>query len=118
MMPELLANGFDDVDFLEDCHGGFPFVGELPPVKYGTNPSSKKLHPISVQEVVDHTQYLNEDLIASVRSSEWQLDVLDQMRAVADVGWMTEPQFLEGPPHEVAHSISVEAFRSVSTEIA
>ncbi len=23
-----------------------------------------------------------------------------------------------GPPHEVAHSISVEAFRSVSTEIA
>ena len=95
MMPELLANGYGDVDFLEDYHEGFPFVGELPQAKYGTNPSSKKLRPISVQVLVDHTQYLNEDLIASVRSSEWQLDVLDQMRAVADVGWMTEPQILE-----------------------
>ena len=74
---------------------GFPFVGELLPVKYGTNPSSKKLNPISVQELVDHTQLLNEDVIASVRSSEWQQDVLDQIRADADVGWMTEPQILE-----------------------
>ena len=70
VLPELLANGFDDVDFLEDCHGGFPFVGELPPVKYGTNPSSKKMNPISVQELVDHTQFLNEDVIASVRTSK------------------------------------------------
>ena len=90
-----LDKGFDDEHLHQPCHDGFPFVGELPAIHYGTAEATKAQYKITPDEMRENRKENNERILRKVRDSDWVSDLVDGTHSDALQGWMDHEKRLE-----------------------
>ena len=87
--------GFDDTSLHEACQEGFPFAGELPPIKYGIAEATRSKQKIEIEQLRASRRTNNEKILGAVTETEWRHGLVSGTDCETTEGWMTCRRKLE-----------------------